>query len=612
MGDSKMERLGLKLQNASVAPNTALRYVKISDAIADPGRKVSFQKDSDISHKRAAAGSEELSIIMTEKFKKQYEADYHAGLITTPQPQASQVWNGDEIGLPPCAGSNPTFTLQSCKFRSFRIVTGEKAPFWVSVLFSSCADGTTIPPMIVHQSGGDTYSAVLLDGLPVDFVFHTTESGYMDQDGFKAFAEHFAHHTNASFGNMQYLYIDGHDSHFDPTALRYLLDKFVRCMFLKSNDSINDQPQDHGPNSSLKAFYDKEYFRWSMRYPGEKYTAPHFNKVFANAWKNYISNPRLSHIITEAFRKTGIYPMTALTGNLQSNTLAQIYNTRCDSEVAKKIRSDESVCVVSVNNNNSISSNSNSSDTTTNSGGNPHIIARVNSSGNNSGAISSDDINSGGNSSSNNIMSSGGVNTDSSNRTNNTGTTRLPPILLYRHVSQQRVLEMDNVVVNPKDAPQMVRVVISEAVAKSVDKSYVVPAQELQHDRERWKDMSGIKLTKHAADSCKNPSTRTGACVVESLLVELDQVKENREKKKREEADKQRDIQIKKGLKHIELENTKKEFLEQVAQYGSQWRSNTGRERLNLIYKSLGGALPLSSFKVEGIKTAIQELLDSM
>jgi hypothetical protein len=65
----------------------------------------------------------------------------------------------------------------------------------------------------------------------------------------------FVQQSNASADNPQFLFLDGHDSHWDSDALKYAKDKHVHVFFLKAGDSENDQPLDNGPNALLKRCY---------------------------------------------------------------------------------------------------------------------------------------------------------------------------------------------------------------------------------------------------------------------------------------------------------------------------------------------------------------------
>ena len=67
---------------------------------------------------------------------------------------------------------------------------------------------------------------------------HATPSGYQDRDGFLKV-------EYCGPKRPQYVYVDGHDSHFDSEALDLLASNHVYVFFLKSNNSEEDQPNDN-------------------------------------------------------------------------------------------------------------------------------------------------------------------------------------------------------------------------------------------------------------------------------------------------------------------------------------------------------------------------------
>ena len=71
------------------------------------------------------------------------------------QPRDSQTWNCDEIGLDP----NGNWTKVVCTYKwcpreeMWKAQTGERAPFWVTLLLFTRADGQCfIPPIVIHQA----------------------------------------------------------------------------------------------------------------------------------------------------------------------------------------------------------------------------------------------------------------------------------------------------------------------------------------------------------------------------------------------------------------------------------------------------------------------------
>ena len=67
----------------------------------------------------------------------------------------------------------------------------------------------------------------------------------------------FSNICGASSVNNHILSFDGNDSHFGNRALTRMQSKNIQPFILKAGDSINNQPNDNGPNSTLKAIYNR-------------------------------------------------------------------------------------------------------------------------------------------------------------------------------------------------------------------------------------------------------------------------------------------------------------------------------------------------------------------
>ena len=98
------------------------------------------------------------------------------------KPRSNQVWNCDEIGFDP----NSKCHKVVCAYKLFqgeimwKVQTGERTPFWYTLLVFTRANGKCfMPPTVVHQA--KEYSQDLHHNIPLDCTLHHTPSGYMDR-----------------------------------------------------------------------------------------------------------------------------------------------------------------------------------------------------------------------------------------------------------------------------------------------------------------------------------------------------------------------------------------------------------------------------------------------
>ena len=120
-----------------------------------------------------------------------------------------------------------------------------------------------------------------------------------------------------------FLYMDGYAAHFDEFALNLLVAARIYIIFLRSQNSENDQPNDIGLNAVLKAVYDFCYGQWK----GEKsahavftFKPCFFNLILLRAWGKVCDGTSKDAVI-RAWATTGFLAQTRLSGT--NKTLPQ-------------------------------------------------------------------------------------------------------------------------------------------------------------------------------------------------------------------------------------------------------------------------------------------------
>jgi hypothetical protein len=355
-------------------------------------------------------------------------------------------------------------------------------------------------------------------------------------------------------------------------------------MFLKANDSINDQPQDNGPNAMLKAFYSEAYEEWQETLPNASINVGFFNEIISVAWGRYLASPKRVDTIIKAFAKTGLYPFVCPTQQLTESTsqkisLSELYVAdEADQAAFKKLKSE---CM----------------DARHKIGQLPQI-AHVPSS---AFTVADPSI---------------GVPLSDDQTAKSSSSASLPsiaPKLSYEDVSLKTVISLDHIV-TPGSDPVSFKMVLSKAVFESLQKSTIMPAQQLQQVYKEQNEMKKINIPKNASQSCRFPSTKTGLCVtVGHSLEQIRQVKENREAKAAEEALRAEQTALKNSQKLVLSNELKTSFLADVDELGENWKLKyKKRDELWAVYKALGGKAAAASLKVGEIAGAIDNLLDEV
>ena len=92
--------------------------------------------------------------------------------------------------------------------------------------------------------------------------------------------------------------------------------KNIHTFILKSGDSINDQTNDNGPNSTLKALYNRSKAKWMVKYGTTRFQPHHMKYVLVEAW--YAFKVSSGNIIVDSFAKTHLLPL--IPPNMITNT----------------------------------------------------------------------------------------------------------------------------------------------------------------------------------------------------------------------------------------------------------------------------------------------------
>lgn len=292
-----------RLQNAVCVPKYIRKIVAdITPCLKQKEKetcKPGFRKNSAISAKRAEAANPMLHCVMLGKIDVWYEDLRRKGVPIPPEgPPTNQKWNGDEKGFTTNSKFPPSFSMLNNIVRNFTIVSGEKSTFWTTMFYWICGDGEVpVAPIVVHQGGSDTeMPAKFLYGLPENWSVHNTSSGYMDKSGFYICVEALVLHIRNRDGNNdqhQFVFLDGHDSHWDVSALELAEENNIHIFFLKSNDSINDQPADMGANAMLEKYYQAAMAAWRRRFVSTKFNPMFMNEVLVTAFNEFLRDKKV-------------------------------------------------------------------------------------------------------------------------------------------------------------------------------------------------------------------------------------------------------------------------------------------------------------------------------
>ena len=225
-----------------------------------------------------------------------------------PDVDSGMGWNSayDDITLP----EQPR-RQGSDSQRRFNTSSSEHNDFWTTGgLCTNAEGGLSVKPIVLHQMEGDpdTIRGDLAIGLPNDYIVGTSPSGYMTRSMQMRWAMSFQRATGACQENPQFLFLDAHDSHWGSEFLRFCRFHYIFVFFLPSNGSVNDQPNDNGPNAVIKSLYGKYYGIWRQRNGGKKFSPMDCNWVLTQAMNEFERDTGNVGVVRRAFALCGIFP----------------------------------------------------------------------------------------------------------------------------------------------------------------------------------------------------------------------------------------------------------------------------------------------------------------
>ncbi|CAG4956415.1 unnamed protein product [Colias eurytheme] len=172
----------------------------------------------------------------------------------------------------------------------------------VTVAFVANAIGNVIPPFFVFPRV--RYQEHFVRDGPVGSAGAANPSGWMQDDTFIHFLEHFKKHTNASLSHKVLLLIDNHSSHIHINGLDFCKSNGIILLSFPSHCSYRLQPLDRSVYGPLKKAINSACDAWMRSHPGRTMSIYHIPGIVASAMPVALTPSN----IQDGFRKTGTYP----------------------------------------------------------------------------------------------------------------------------------------------------------------------------------------------------------------------------------------------------------------------------------------------------------------
>ena len=192
------------------------------------------------------------------------------------------IFNVDETGI--TVNQKPKKILAKKGKKSVGVVTSLEKGKTITAVCCVSAAGAYCPPFLIFPR--KRFKAELLDGGPAGAIGVANESGWINEDIFLQWFEHFLkvfqpqHRSSPSL-----LIMDGHASHTNSLQLVIRArENNVKIIILPSHTTHKIQPLDVAVFKSLKSHYDKAVDSWLREHPGRGVQESNVASLFAEAW----------------------------------------------------------------------------------------------------------------------------------------------------------------------------------------------------------------------------------------------------------------------------------------------------------------------------------------
>lgn len=215
--------------------------------------------------------------------------------------EAGRIFNVDETGI--STVQKPGKILAPKGVKQLGSVTSWERGKNITVTCAMSASGAYIPPMFIFPRL--RMSPNLTKGGPNGSIYHCSKSGWMTEELFLLWLNHFISFTKPSEQSPVLLIMDNHSTHTTLAAYNLCKENNITVVTLPPHSSHRLQPLDVAFYGSLKGSFNKECDNFLRSHPHQKISiydvVPIFNKAFS----------RIANIEKgiSGFASTGIFPI---------------------------------------------------------------------------------------------------------------------------------------------------------------------------------------------------------------------------------------------------------------------------------------------------------------
>ena len=214
--------------------------------------------------------------------------------------ECHDIYNVDETGC--TTVSAPENIVAGKGVKQVGSITSAETGQLVTAVYGINAAGSVVPPMLIFPR--KNVREHFTKGDPPGCIGGTNSSGWVNEDLFLDYLNHFIRHTRCSKENKVLLILDNHEAHISLAAIDLAKENGVVLLTMPPHTSHRLQPLDVCCFKPFKMAYAQVMKNWMRSNPGKTITIYEIPEFVAHAQLHGLTTKN----ILSAFQSTGIFP----------------------------------------------------------------------------------------------------------------------------------------------------------------------------------------------------------------------------------------------------------------------------------------------------------------